>query len=56
MPLPRSTLGVILAAVYLVAVLSVAEGPFWTWSAGEWGHYGLMAILFTPVLAWPSRR
>jgi hypothetical protein len=39
-----------------VSVNSVSYGPLWTWSPTEWGQYALMAILFTPVFAWPRRR
>lgn len=39
-----------------VSVNSVTYGPLWNWSLTEWGHYSLMAILFTPVFAWPHRR
>jgi hypothetical protein len=39
-----------------VSVNSVSYGPIWTWASPEWGRYALMAVLFTPVFAWPRRR
>jgi hypothetical protein len=60
-PRRRTTAGrwglwLIATATGAVSVNSVTYGPFWSWSPTGWGYYSLMAILFTPVFAWPAAR